>query len=96
MEKRIKYVDCKLCGKLILVEILSGLCVDCYNGIYITKEIKSQMTDSKKLAIAIKALKTIRDSQGKVCEQYELCNHPSCKSSYASYAIADKALIVIN
>ncbi len=38
------------------------------------------------------ALKLIRDTQGKVCEQYEICEHESCKSSYDSWAIADATL----
>lgn len=45
----------------------------------------------KLLEIAIKALEAIR-MQGKVCEIYEICEHVSCSSSYASWAIADEAL----
>jgi len=44
------------------------------------------------LIIAVKALKEIRDTQGKVCDNFELCNHKACHSSYTSWAIADKAL----
>ena len=44
------------------------------------------------LEIAIKALEEIRNTQGKVCEIYEICEHVSCSSSYASWAIADEAL----
>ena len=40
------------------------------------------------------ALREIRDKQGKVCDEYEVCNHPACISSYTSWAIADKALKV--
>jgi hypothetical protein len=39
-----------------------------------------------------KALKKIRDNCGKVCEQYEICDHDACQSSYNSWAIADEAL----
>jgi len=42
--------------------------------------------------IAIKALEEIRDTQGKVCQEFEICDCVGCKSSYASWAIADKAL----
>lgn len=38
------------------------------------------------------ALTQIRDSEGKVCEEYETCEHASCRSSYAAWAIADAAL----
>jgi len=39
-----------------------------------------------------KALEKIRDNCGKVCEQYEICDHDACQSSYNSWAIADEAL----
>lgn len=39
-----------------------------------------------------KALEKIRDNCGKVCEQYEICEHEACQSSYNSWAIADEAL----
>jgi len=38
------------------------------------------------------ALEEIRRDQGKVCAEFELCTHPACQSSYASWAIADAAL----
>jgi hypothetical protein len=42
--------------------------------------------------IAIKALKEIRNEQGKVCAEFEMCKHTSCQSSVASWFIATKAL----
>lgn len=50
------------------------------------------MDERIKLNIAVKALKEIRDTQGKVCEEYEICTHRACQSSYDSWAIADQAL----
>lgn len=41
---------------------------------------------------AWKALEEIKATQGKVCENYELCSHTACQSSYNSWAIADAAL----
>ena len=38
------------------------------------------------------ALQSIKGNQGKVCDEYELCHHRACASSYASWAIADEAL----
>ena len=38
------------------------------------------------------ALEEIKRDQGRVCENYELCRHTSCSSSYSAWAIADKAL----
>jgi hypothetical protein len=49
------------------------------------------MMDNK-LEIAVKALKEIKNEQGKVCVDFELCKHISCTSSCASWMIADKAL----
>lgn len=37
------------------------------------------------------ALEEIR-REGKVCDQYETCEHRSCRSSYTAWAIADEAL----
>lgn len=45
-----------------------------------------------KLEIALKALKEIKNEQGKVCAEYEICEHRACKSSYVSWALADKAI----
>ena len=38
------------------------------------------------------ALRKIKDTQGKVCKDYQICQHTSCSSSYSSWAIADNAL----
>ena len=38
------------------------------------------------------ALEEIKRDQARVCENYELCRHTSCSSSYSAWAIADKAL----
>lgn len=44
----------------------------------------------RELAALRAALEEIRNEQGRVCENYELCEHTACASSYASWAIADK------
>jgi hypothetical protein len=44
------------------------------------------------LQIAREALVNIRDNQGRVCQMFEICTHESCRSSHASWEIADKAL----
>ena len=44
------------------------------------------------IKITTRALKEIRDNEGKVCDNFELCNHRACRSSYSSWYIADKAL----
>ena len=38
------------------------------------------------------ALQKIRDEEGKVCEEYEICDHAACRSSYRSWAYAEQAL----
>ena len=40
----------------------------------------------------VEALEEIKRDQGYVCQDFELCTHESCRSSYTSWAIADKAL----
>jgi regulator of replication initiation timing len=38
------------------------------------------------------ALQRIKNDEGRVCNQYEICDHVACNSSYAAWAIADAAL----
>ena len=38
------------------------------------------------------ALENIRNNEGRVCAEYETCQHPGCHSSYSAWAIADSAL----
>ena len=54
--------------------------------------VMARKTARKKLAVALQALEDIRESQGKVCPIFEICEHTACNSSYAAWAIADKAL----
>lgn len=49
----------------------------------------------KQLHLARVALAEIRDNYGKVCEEFELCTHESCRSSCAAWMLADGALRVI-
>lgn len=39
-----------------------------------------------------RALEEIVKTQGKVCNEYELCTHVACESSAKSWFIADRAL----
>lgn len=41
---------------------------------------------------AVDALEQIRTQEGNVCDQYEICEHVACQSSYGAWAIADAAL----
>jgi hypothetical protein len=45
-----------------------------------------------RLTAAERALREIKDTCGKVCEDFELCTHVACNSSYGAWAIADEAL----
>ena len=59
--------------------------------------IEEEYEDAKKdlwlnILVLRTALKDIRDTQGKVCEQFEICRHTSCTSSHAAWEIADRAL----
>ena len=44
------------------------------------------------LEIAKHALQNIKDEEGKVCAEFEICKHVSCTSSCSSWFIAEKAL----
>ena len=50
------------------------------------------MNNERKLEIAVVALKSIKEHEGRVCEEFELCKHISCVSSCNSWFIAEKAL----
>ena len=59
--------------------------------------IEQEYQDAKKdlwlnILVLQTALKDIKNTQGKVCQQFEICEHRACKSSHASWEIADKAL----
>jgi hypothetical protein len=38
------------------------------------------------------ALERIHTEGGKVCEEFEVCEHRACQSSYTAWAISDAAL----
>ena len=42
--------------------------------------------------ILLSALEKIKNDEGAVCSNFELCTHESCRSSYSAWAIADGAL----
>lgn len=46
----------------------------------------------KKCEIFRAALEEIRAQHGKVCGQFEDCEHAACNSSYAAWNIADRVL----
>jgi len=47
---------------------------------------------SEPFKIAVKALRKINSDFGKVCLNFEICTHESCRSSHASWETATKAL----
>ena len=59
---------------------------------YFADKLEQENIENKKEQIYKKALEEIVKTQGKVCEDFELCVHESCQSSCASWFIADKAL----
>jgi hypothetical protein len=59
--------------------------------------IKKEYENAKKdlyinILVLQTALKDIKNTQGHVCDQFEICNHRACRSSHAAWEIADKAL----
>lgn len=53
---------------------------------------KEEMTPEKENLFLKNALIEIRDKEGRVCAEFEICNHESCQSSYRAWEIADRTL----
>jgi hypothetical protein len=60
-------------------------------GLYMTN---TKTTPAEKILLA--ALKKIVTTQGKVCDDFEVCRHKACTSSYCSWEIASRALKEFN
>ena len=78
----------------IILRSLRGIPIDC-GCVLDWNEDAASITYCLAHAAAPKykaALEEIKRDQGRVCENYELCRHTSCSSSYSAWAIADKAL----
>jgi hypothetical protein len=43
-------------------------------------------------AALTKGYTVIREEYGRVCADFELCTHESCRSSYSAWAVADSML----
>lgn len=55
--------------------------------------LERELADARTEATAYRqALQEIKDEQGRVCGQFEFCDHVACTSSYASWVIADRTL----
>ena len=44
------------------------------------------------LATAADVLRDIKEHYGSVCENFDLCKHPACMSSYSAWSMADEWL----
>jgi hypothetical protein len=55
------------------------------------KRLLGPYVPAEQLQGAVKALEAIR-REGKVCDEYEVCEHRACQSSYTAWAIADRYL----
>ena len=38
------------------------------------------------------AFQTIKRQYGHVCDEFDICDHPACNSSYGAWSVADEAL----
>ena len=52
-------------------------------------EVQTLCTEVERLRAA---LQRIKDQCGRVCDEFELCRHRACQSSYEAWSIADAAL----
>ncbi len=91
-----------------LEEIISiveglGLSEDDYGELVLSEYGVERLTDVARTALAAEpsellttryrvALEDIKRDCGAVCEEFETCNHPACRASYAAWQIADTAL----
>tara|TARA_Y100000310_G_C20698531_1_gene827506 strand:+ start:5228 stop:5473 length:246 start_codon:yes stop_codon:yes gene_type:complete len=46
--------------------------------------------------IALGALRLIRQKYGKVCPEFEICKHESCRSSVSSWFVADMIIQLLD
>ena len=53
---------------------------------------KRRTAKLKRYDTIVLALQKIKRDEGRVCDDFELCKHQSCASSYGAWAIADKCL----
>lgn len=64
--------------------------------LYYQTSITGMETDitrlTQRLDAALAALRTIRDSYGQVCSDFETCDHAACRASYSAWHVADQAL----
>lgn len=57
--------------------------------------VMRQLTNGALIAAApmlLAALKKIQYEEGRVCSEYETCEHPGCRSSYHAWSYADEAV----
>ena len=59
----------------------------------LVEKLQSDLAASRAEAEKLReTLQEIRDKKGKVCAEYETCEHPACASSYESWALAHRVL----
>jgi hypothetical protein len=61
------------------------------NAYWLNRALKAEAR-AERLAEALREIKT---TQGRVCEDFALCSHGACSSSYTSWVIADKTLAAL-
>ena len=97
------FARCNVCGRRRLVACYYEVYTDCGRHgscwrwacgpclMVIITDIAERLLHSN-VGLLKAALAKIKDEEGKVCLEFELCTHASCRSSYSSWAIADAAL----
>jgi hypothetical protein len=77
---------CHLCGNCQIG------CCDCISTAHYHR-MEIELAKARETALELlEALQNIKDKEGKVCEEFELCTHISCASSYSAWAYADEAI----
>jgi hypothetical protein len=58
------------------------------------ERMRSERDEARARVASLEAdMRHIREVAGVVCDHYEVCQHPTCESSYAAWETADRALL---
>lgn len=76
-------IDVSIINEAIVLSMSANLCTALLTGYALHRDQERT---------ARQALERIKTEEGKVCPEFQICEHESCRSSYAAWAIADEAL----
>lgn len=72
-----------------LYEVLGGYEADLSMAVKLISDLKKEIREEAR--IQREALLEIKNKYGKVCSDFDICTHESCRSSYSAWQVADAA-----